>query len=114
MAGAGEARVGRAALAADLGVAETTVRNAALRAGIRAPASGYTPEQAEAIRAVFRERRGRVLARALAAELGVSRATILSHARRLGIGWARGCTPAQADAIRASVKASRQVSRRVS
>ena len=104
----GAGRVTVAALAAELGISAETVRIEAMRAGVTGYRGPYTAAQAEAIRAVRRDRLARVTQQALAAQLGVSPLTIARHAGRLRFGGGAGYTPEQAEAIRRSLAALRR------
>ena len=104
----GEGRITGEALAAELGVSVSTVISDAIVAGLGARGGPYTPAQAEAIRRVRRERRGRITQRVLATELGVDPATVGREAGRLGFAGRRGYTPEQAEAIRRGVAAGRR------
>jgi hypothetical protein len=101
----GEPRITVLALVVELGVTDKTIRKYARLAGL-SPTGGYTPEQAEAIRAVRRDRRERIPAWQLAAELGVAAKTLRQYARRLGIDPARGYTRGQAGRLRAVIGTS--------
>jgi DNA-binding MurR/RpiR family transcriptional regulator len=105
-------RITAAALAAELSVSPSTVMNDAMVCGIGDLRGPYTPAQADAIRATRRDRQSRLTQRALATWLGVSPATVIKHAERLGFGGGRGYPPEQAEAIRRSVAATTPRARR--
>ena len=91
--------IAKQALAAELGVHPSTIYHDALVAGIVAQEGGYTPAQADAIRAVRAAKTARVSAAAFARRLGLSEKVIRRRAPRLGFPRDRGLTPAQAAAI---------------
>ena len=100
-----EARIRLVDLAVALGVSDGTIARRARALDIRTKHSGFSAEEAEAIRATIGRDPGLVTIAALAAELGVSIATIGKTARRAGIPPAysrRGYTSAEAAAIRAA------------
>jgi DNA-binding MurR/RpiR family transcriptional regulator len=102
----GEGRVTVAALAAELGVSVATVTFDAMVAGVTPHRGPYTAAQAEAIRAARRDRLARISQLALAAQLGVTPATVAKRAGWLGFGGGTGYTPEQAEAIRRSFAAT--------